>query len=111
MAKCGNCGKDVARQRFLQESLKWVGVDCGCVRALAIANLANPWSDLTLQHIHDEQGKPIRVTSIHQLREAEKRYEFKHHLANSNSEHFNIPPTHKPQTVLDRYERKFRGHA
>lgn len=77
-----------------------------------MASLSNPWADLTLEHIHNERGEKIRVTSIHQLREAEKRYGFKHHLANSNSEHFNTPPTHRPQTVGDRYQRKFyRGHA
>jgi len=111
MQVCGTCNKEVVRQRFLPESQIWVGVDCGCARTIAMGSLANLWSDLTLDHIHDERGQKVRVTSIHQLREAEQRYGFKHHLANQSSEHFDIPPTHRPQTVLDRYERKFRGHA
>ncbi len=104
---CKQCGQTIARERFLPDSGKWVGVDCGCARTLASVSLANPYSDLTLDHIFDERGQKVRVTSIHQLREAEKRFGFKHHVANMEEKHFSVAPAHRATTVGDHYQRKF----
>ena len=56
----------------------------------------NPYSDLTLTHVHNERGEPVRVTSKRQLLEAEKRYHFKSVVANMNSENFDKPPVGDP---------------
>jgi hypothetical protein len=85
-----------------------VGIDCGCLREQVEKSAGlNLFSDLTLEHVHDERGKPIRVTSIHQLREAEKRYQFSHHVANSMEKNFETPRQQRTYSVADLYQRKF----
>jgi len=38
----------------------------------------NPYENLVLDHIRDEQGKPVRVNSARELADAEKKYNFIH---------------------------------
>jgi len=62
----------------------------------------NPYADMILTHVHDESGKPLRVTSKRQLLAAEKRYGFRSLVANYNSENFDKPPQVKSPTPYDR---------
>lgn len=105
--KCDSCGRDVFRATFMPESKRYLGVDCGCKKEAMLTSAFNPWSDVTLAHVHNEKGEPIRITSVHQMREAEKRYGFEHHLANANEVNFSTPRQQKAYSVGDHYKRKF----
>lgn len=108
---CGNCGTSVHRTRWSPSKEKFVGVDCGCLREQIVQSCATPFSDLTLDHIHNEAGQPIRVTSIHQLREAEKKYNFVHHVANHNEANFGVTKQQERYTVQGRMDRRFGGRG
>lgn len=64
-------------------------------------SVANPFSSLRLDHATDEQGQPVEVSSLGQLREAEKRYHFKSLVANECSADFDKPPQHRPKDLLE----------
>jgi putative FmdB family regulatory protein len=51
---------------------------------------SNPYENLTLQHVRNEQGEPVKVNSLKELREAEKKYNFTH--AVSSDDHIDLPP-------------------
>jgi len=53
---------------------------------------ATMYDDLVLDHVSDELGNKVRVTSRRQLHEAEKRYNFKHHAANMDQKNWDKPP-------------------
>lgn len=54
--------------------------------------VATPLAELVMDHVHDEFGKPLRVTSLRQLREAEQRLHFRSVVANEDSQNFDTPP-------------------
>ena len=107
--RCDSCQAVVYRQRLIGGSFK--GVDCGCAgrERLRIDGAKNPFGDLQLEHIHDEFGKPVRVTSSRQLAEAEKRYDFCHMARNYNESNMHDPPQQRVMSVTDFYRQKFRG--
>jgi hypothetical protein len=109
MNVCDACGIPVHRTRLVQSTGKWLGFDCGCLSEEIVKTTVNPYADLTLDHVHDERGQKVRVTSKRQLHEAEKRYHFKHHVANMNEANFGVAPSHRATTVADHYRRKFAG--
>lgn len=105
---CGQCNLPVFRTRF--SGGKWLGVDCGCSRETVIVDPDNPFStagELILEHIYDENGKPLRVTSRRQLEEAESRYHFNHIPTNMDRENWDKPKQQQAYTVGDHYQRKF----
>lgn len=66
-----------------------------CCRQCAhppVRSVANPYAGLTLDHATNEQGNPVRVDSLRQMREAEKRFKFKSLVANERSSDFDKPP-------------------
>ena len=102
---CDECGEIVFRVRFTAG--RFLGVDCRCVREKVEATCTNPYADLTIQHVHDEHGKPIRVTSARQLGEAEQRYNFASVVRNMDAKNFNAPPQARKQGIKETYQRKF----
>lgn len=52
----------------------------------------NPYAGLVLDHVHDEHGRSVEVSSLRQIRDAEKRYRFRSLVANENSADFDKPP-------------------
>jgi hypothetical protein len=104
---CDNCGESVHRTRFTGG--KFIGIDCRCFREQQIKSAVNPFSDLTLEHIHDESGNKVRVTSLRQLQEAEKRFNFASAVANFDESHVNYAPQQKVFSVADMYKSKFHG--
>lgn len=104
--KCDECGETVYRVRF--RAGRFLGVDCRCVREANAANCINPYGDLTLAHIHDEHGEPVRVTSSRQLAEAEKRFNFSSVVRNMEQKNFDAPPQARRQGITETYQRKFR---
>ena len=63
-------------------------------------SVVNPY-DLTLDHVHDHSGQPLRVSSLRQLQAAEKEFQFKSLVANENENRFDEPPQHKPRDLFD----------
>lgn len=106
---CPECGATVCRERLVGDKFK--GVDCGCAGKEMLRKEAekNMYSDLTLEHVHDERGNKVRVTSSRQLSEAQKRYEFASVVHSMNSENIDRAPVQKPLSVSDIYRRKFAG--
>jgi putative FmdB family regulatory protein len=66
----------------------------------------NPYENLTLDHVKDERGKPVKVNSEAELHAAEKRYGFVH-AASWGLE--DKPPQHDPDAgnIAKSYKRKF----
>ena len=109
MATCKQCGGTVGVLRLVGDG--FVGVDCGCASGGALRREAgqNPYGDLTLDHVSNERGEKVRVTSSRQLSAAEQRYGFASVVRNQNSENINRAPQQKVFTVGDVYKRKFAG--
>ena len=109
MATCKQCGGTVGRLRLVGDG--FVGVDCGCAGRTPLRKEAekNVYSDLTLDHVFDERGNKVRVTSSRQLSEAQKRYDFASVVHSMNAENIDRAPVQKPMTVGDIYRRKFAG--
>jgi hypothetical protein len=55
-----------------------------------------------MQHATDELGKPLRATSMRELRELEKRYHFSSTIAETDEANFNCPP---PPRITDPFEQ------
>ena len=66
----------------------------------------DPYQDLTLQHVRDEHGKPIKVNSEAELHAAEKRYGFVHNASWGTEKD---PPQHEPWAgkIDHKYRRKW----
>lgn len=54
---------------------------------------------MELEHAHDEMGNPVRVTSLRQLQDAERRYGFKSLVANEREADFDKPPQHRQKDL------------
>lgn len=62
-------------------------------------SVANPYSDLVIETVTGEDGKPLRVTSKRQLLEAEKKYHFRSTVAHMEEKNFDEIPR-KPQMTI-----------
>jgi hypothetical protein len=62
---------------------------------------------LTLEHVHDSDGKPLRVTSMRQLEAAQNRLHFNHIPTNMDRANWDEPKQQRAYTVGDLYRRKF----
>lgn len=113
MQKCEACFETVYRTRFQSSTGKWVGVDCGCAQcARQMADMDNPFrndGELQLQHVHGEDGKPLRVTSMRQLEAAQTKHHFNHIPTNMDRANWDTPKQQVFTTVSDRYKRRFAG--
>lgn len=101
---CNACGEDTEHY-FMKQTLEGkFYVECKiCNQPRHSAPCTNPYSDLTLTHVHDDEGKPVRVTSKRQLLQAEKRYNFRSLVAHMNEENFDKPLTKPvPEDPRDR---------
>ena len=102
--QCDQCHEVVYRQVFQGGAFR--GVECGCSAGFAERRDApkDMYSDLVLEHVHDEHGRQVRVTSSRQLAEAEKRYNFASVVRNMDSVRINDAPQQKVFTVRDFYK-------
>src|SRR5208282_6720890 len=66
----------------------------------------NPFQDLTLQHVRDEHGKPVKVNSERELHAAEKKYGFVHNASWGMEKE---PPQHEKWggDITHGYKRKW----
>ncbi len=104
---CGKCGQPCYRTRFIGG--EFLGIDCGCLQERRAQSAVVAFGELTLDHIHDERGHKVRVTSLRQLQEAEKRYNFASVVANYDARNVDTPPQQKVFGVSDVYKTKFIG--
>ena len=91
---CTDCNQPTLnyRQRLLPSG-RWK-ITCNVCANPQHSNLAvaTPLAELVLDHQHDELGRPLRVTSLRQLREAEQRLGFRSLVANEDARNFDRPP-------------------
>lgn len=109
---CDRCGERVYRARIIPSTGKRIGYDCACARPEVVVEADNPFrndGELRLQHIHSEDGKPLRVTSRRQLEEAQQRYHFNHIPSGMDRANWDMPKQQRVYNVGDRYRRKFSG--
>jgi len=64
-------------------------------------SIVNPYASLRLEHATDDLGNPLEVSSLRQLREAERRYHFRSLVANEREADFDKPPQHQPKDLLE----------
>lgn len=103
---CEQCGEQCFRTRYVKG--KFIGLDCRCyTEKVQAASAVNPYGDLTLEHVHGDDGKPLRVTSSRQLAEAEKRHNFISVVRNMDQQNIDTPPVNRIRTVDDVYKRRF----
>jgi hypothetical protein len=109
-AICTTCSRSTIhyKQKLAPEGAasKWIITCHACANPRHSELTANPLGDLTLTHVTDEAGQPVRVTSLRQLREAEKRYHFSSVVANSDAANFDTPPAHTSGDVLSEMSRE-----
>lgn len=112
---CSSCGKDNYRVVFVAGTAQWLGAECGCLRTRILRDMDNPFStagELVLDHVHDGDGRPVRVTSLRELRIAESKFNFEHVASNNDRSNWDKPKQQPAYQVADHYQRKFpRGHA
>lgn len=113
MQKCEACSESVYRTRFQSSTGRWLGVDCKCAHGPQLmVDMDNPFrneGELRLQHVHDDDGRPLRVTSMRQLEAAQSKYHFNHIPTNMDRGNWDSPKQQKFTTVSDRYKRRFAG--
>lgn len=92
MTICEECGVETMRSvtKFYATGPK---TTCfRCEHPVHSSPAANPYADLTLEHVITEDGKPLHVTSKRQLLEAEKKYHFRSLVAHTDEANFDKPP-------------------
>jgi hypothetical protein len=55
-----------------------------------------------MEHVHGDDGQPLNVSSLRELREAEKRHQFKSLVANESECDFQKPPQHREKDLFER---------
>ena len=109
---CDNCGCTTNSRLRLQGG-KFLGVDhCRCARAArARQSVNNPFGDLTLEHVKEEFGNPVHVSSIRQLEQAERRLNFSSVILAQDERNIDAPPIQRTITVDSLYRRKFASRG
>lgn len=105
-ATCATCGEVTAKftTKFPANSSTPVITCSVCENprhSLASGQGGSFFDELVLDHVHDESGQPVRVSSVRQLREAEKRYNFRHHAANMDQANWDKPPQAPSGSIQD----------
>jgi hypothetical protein len=107
--RCENCNEVAYKLRFmptLKKSLGYGSGSCRCAEKHLFQTEAIPKStknpfDYTLNHVHDEFGKPLRVHSIKELSAAETRLGFQSVVLNSDAQNFDDPPQQRRVEMAD----------
>jgi hypothetical protein len=101
-AVCEGCGAETNQytMRFFSGRAHYECRVCSHPRHRA-SQCVNPYENLVLEHVHDEFGKPVRVTSRRQLQQAEKRYNFRSVVGNYLEENFDKPPQQRKMSPID----------
>lgn len=97
---CERCGHDSScfSVRLTSTGPRRICRQCRTPRSRE--SVVNPY-DLTLDHVHDHSGQPLRVTSLRQLQQAEKEFQFKSLVGNERECDFDKPPQHRPKDLFD----------
>lgn len=104
--RCGKCGHDTTSytMKFRANSVQY---ECHVCEhpPISDARCANPFSEIVLDHVTGEDGRPLRVTSSRQLREAEKKYNFRSLVAHTDEANFDKPPQRNQESIADAMTR------
>lgn len=104
---CEQCSTSCYRTIFNATKKQWLGVECGCTRrARAMVSTVNPF-DITLQHVHGADGKPLRVENLRQLSRAEEVYGFQSCVLSRDAQNFDDAPQQRKFEVADIHKFKF----
>lgn len=63
--------------------------------------MANPFSEMIIETVTGEDGKPLRITSRRQLHEAEKKYHFRSTVGHMDEANFDQIPRKPQKTISD----------
>ena len=100
---CDDCGHETSRYitKFFGSKVKTTCHVCEHP-CHAIAQCKNPYENLTIDHVIDDHtGKPLRVTSARQLREAEKRLHFRSLIGHTAEADFDKPPQGESRSIAE----------
>ena len=99
---CDECGEERDGRYTMKFYGSLVRTTChACDHPVHSSQAVNMFSDLPLDHVLDESGQPIRVTSRRQLHEAERRYGFKSLVANFDEANFDKSPQAPSNQIAD----------
>lgn len=99
---CDSCGFDSAV--YTRRRGKTI---CRMCRSSVVRpSVYDPFSSLTLDHVRDQQDRPVTVTSLRQLRQIEKEHRCLSAVANLDDKHVDEPPQHKPNSAFDEMTRQ-----
>lgn len=87
-----DCGHDAVSYSIRLTARGRKTVCRNCQRPKLRESAANPFADLTLEHVHGHDDRPLHVTSLRDLRRAEKEFKFKSLVANERECDFDKPP-------------------
>lgn len=102
-ATCQSCNHEVQRYVTKFHASGAITTTCHtCEHPVHSSTVgAIPSDGLVLDHVLDESGKPVRVTSLRQLREAETRYHFRSLIGHTDEANFDKPPQQPTGTIAD----------
>ena len=105
---CDSCNLEVDRykRRMTRSGMRTVCRACENPRVRP--SCFNPFGELVLDHVRDEQDHPVRVTSLRQLREVEKAHKCSSLIANSDEAHFDDAPQQRQPTAFAEMNRPYQ---
>lgn len=98
---CSRCGHDSSSFSIRITSAGSQRVCRHCTSAHPRQSVVNPFASLRLDHVTDEMGQPVEVTSLRQMQQAERRYKFRSLVANEREADFDKPPQHRQKDLFE----------
>lgn len=77
-----------------------------CTRPRLRDSVANPYQNLELEHVHDDAGQPLRVSSLRQLDQAQRQHHFQHWATSADSVNIDKPPSHRQPTLYEQMSKE-----
>ena len=105
---CDSCHNDVDRykRKMTRSGMKTLCRSCENPRVRP--SCFNPFAELELDHVRDHNDRPVRVSSLRQLREVEKQHHCTSLIANSDEAHFDEPPQQRQPTAFAEMNRPYQ---
>lgn len=98
---CSRCGCDSSSYSVRLTTMGARRICRHCSSSRARQSVVNPFASLRMDHVHDEFGQPVEVTSLRQLQQAERRYKFRSLVANEREADFDKPPQHRQKDLFE----------
>lgn len=104
---CEGCTQSVYRTIFNTAKKQWLGVECGCTRRARAQMSTGSMFDITFDHVHDQFGNKVHVSSIRELERAEKTFGFQSVVLNKDAQNFDDAPQQPKVDVASLHKWKF----